>query len=214
MNACVVVFGREPVPGEVKSRLAAGIGDDAAARVYGAILEHTLEVARIGGARVVLSLADVPSGSWAGNMNVAVEIQRGSDLGDRMEDAFARRFAEGEARVVIVGSDCPWLCATHIAKASAKLGGADVVLGPATDGGYWLVAQRPPGLAMFTRIPWSSPETLEQTRKRIRALGCTWLELEELVDIDTVDDLDLVLANPRTPEVLRVKLRAALSATI
>jgi len=210
MKACVVVFGREPVPGEVKSRLAAGIGDDAAARVYGAILEHTLEVARIGGARVVLSLADVPSGSWAGNMNVAVEIQRGSDLGDRMEDAFARRFAEREARVVIVGSDCPWLCATHIAKASAKLGGADVVLGPATDGGYWLVAQRPPGLAMFTGIRWSSPETLEQTRKRIRALGGTWLELEELVDIDTVDDLDLVLANPRTPETFRRRLLSAL----
>jgi len=210
MKTCVVVFGREPVPGEVKSRLAAGIGADAAARVYGAILEHTLEDARIGGARVVLSLADVPSGSWAGNMNVATEIQRGSNLGDRMEDAFARRFAEGEARVVIVGSDCPWLRATHIAKASAKLGGADVVLGPATDGGYWLVAQRPPGLAMFTRIPWSSPETLEQTRKRIRALGGTWLELEELVDIDTVDDLEFVLTDPRTPETLRRRLLSAL----
>ncbi len=211
MKACVVVFGREPIPGEVKSRLATGIGADAAARVYGAILEHTLEAASISGARVVLSLADLPSSSWARSLNVAVEIQRGSDLGDRMDDAFARRFAEGEARVVIVGSDCPWLSATHIAKASAKLGGADAALGPATDGGYWLVAQRPPGLAIFTRIPWSSPETLERTRKRISALGGTWSELEELVDIDTIEDLDLVLEHPRTPDPLRSKIRAALA---
>jgi len=209
MKACVVVFGREPIPGEVKSRLAAGIGADAAARVYGVILERTLEVGRDSGARVVLSLAELPSGSWCLDQDVVVEVQRGDDLGERMADAFTRRFAEGERRVVIVGSDCPWLRATHIAKASAKLGGADVLLGPATDGGYWLVAQRPPGLAIFSDIPWSSPETLGDTRKRIRALGGTWLELEELVDIDTVDDLELVLSDPRTPEALRAKLRAA-----
>jgi len=209
MKSCVVVFGREPIPGEVKSRLAAGIGAEAAARVYAAILEHTLEVARNSGARVVLSLAEVPSGSWARDVGAVVEIQRGNDLGDRMDDAFARRFAEGEGRVVMVGSDCPWFTTTHVAKASAKLGGADAVLGPATDGGYWLVAQRPPGLAMFARIPWSSPETLEETRKRISALGGTWFELEELVDIDT-EDLELVLDDPRTPEQLRDKIRDAL----
>jgi len=205
-----VVFGREPIPGEVKSRLAAGIGAAAAALVYGAILEHTLEVANISGARVVLSVSDVPSSSWAQSLNVAVEIQRGADLGDRMNDAFARRFSEGEGRVVIVGSDCPWFLVTHISKASAELGGVDAVLGPATDGGYWLVAQRPPGLAMFAHVPWSSPETLARTRKRISALGGTWSELEELVDIDTVEDLELVLADPRTPEQLLKKLRAAL----
>ena len=205
-----MVFGREPIPGEVKSRLAAGIGAAAAALVYGAILEHTLEVANISGARVVLSVSDVPSSSWAQSLNVAVEIQRGADLGDRMNDAFARRFSEGEGRVVIVGSDCPWFLVTHISKASAELGGVDAVLGPATDGGYWLVAQRPPGLAMFAHVPWSSPETLARTRKRISALGGTWSELEELVDIDTVEDLELVLADPRTPEQLLKKLRAAL----
>lgn len=210
VKSCVVVFGREPIPGEVKNRLAAGIGDGAAARVYAAMLEHTLEVAGNSGARVVLSLAEVPSGSWVRNLNVVVEIQRGKDLGDRMDDAFIRRFTEGERRVVVVGTDCPWFAASHIAKASAKLGGADAVLGPSTDGGYWLVAQRPPGLAMFTRIPWSSPETMERTRKRIRALGGSWFELEELVDIDTFEDLELVLSHPRTPQTLRCRLLSAL----
>jgi glycosyltransferase A (GT-A) superfamily protein (DUF2064 family) len=127
-----------------------------------------------------------------------------------MDDAFARRFAEGERRVVVVGSDCPWFSATHVAKASAKLGGVDAVLGPASDGGYWLVAQRPPGLAMFARIPWSSPETLGKTRERIKALGGTWSELEELVDMETADDLELVLDDPRTEETLRRRLLTAL----
>ena len=210
MKTCVVVFGREPLPGKVKNRLAAGIGAEAAARIYAAILEHTLDVTKNSGGRVVLSLADVPVGSWARNLDVAIEVQRGKDLGDRMEDAFARRFAEGEGRVMVVGSDCPWFTAAHVAKASAKLGGMDAVIGPATDGGYWLVAQRPPGLPIFTQVPWSSPDTLERTRKRIAALGGTWSELEELVDIDTVDDLELVLDHPRTPEPLRKRLRAAL----
>jgi rSAM/selenodomain-associated transferase 1 len=211
VKTCVVIFGREPTPGECKSRLAAGIGSEAAARIYAALLENTLEIATGSGARVVLSLAETPSGSWARKLKVAVEIQRGNDLGDRMDDTFASRFAEGERRVIVVGSDCPWFTATHVARASAKLGGVDAVLGPAGDGGYWLVAQRPPGLAMFARIPWSSPETLDKTRMRIKALGATWSELEELVDIDTVDDLELVLDDPRTPEPLRRSLRAALA---
>jgi rSAM/selenodomain-associated transferase 1 len=210
VKTCVVVFAREPSPSGVKSRLAAGIGAGPASQIYAAILEHTLEVAANSGARVVLSLADVPSGSWVRNLDVSVEVQRGNDLGERMDEAFARRFREGEGRVVMVGSDCPWFSATHVAKASAKLGGADAVLGPATDGGYWLVAQRPPGLAMFTRIPWSSPETMERTRNRISALGGTWHELEELVDIDTVDDLELILDHQRTPETLRRRLLDAL----
>ena len=210
MRACVVVFGREPIPGEVKSRLAEGIGAEAAAKIYAATLQHTLEVARNSGGRVVLSLADVPSGRWARDFEGALEIQRGSDLGDRMHDAFARRFAEGEERVVLIGSDCPWFTATHVAKASAKLGGTDAVLGPSADGGYWLVAQRPPGLPLFARIPWSTPETLERTRNRIRSLGGTWSELEKLVDIDTAADLELALADPRTPETLRRRLLSAL----
>jgi len=210
MRSCVVVFGREPVAGEVKSRLAEGIGPEAAAKVYAATLQHTLEIAGASGARVVLSLADVPSGAWVRGIEGVLEIQRGRDLGDRMDDAFARRFAEGEKRVILIGSDCPWLTATHVAKASAKLGGADAVLGPSTDGGYWLLAQRPPGLPLFARIPWSSRETLERTRNRIQALGGTWSELEELVDIDTAEDLEIVLGDRRTPEPLRQHLRDAI----
>jgi rSAM/selenodomain-associated transferase 1 len=207
VSACVVVFAREPVPGRVKSRLAATLGDANAARVYEATLEHTLDVASRSGARVVLSLADAPSSAWVYRFEFEVEIQHGNDLGARLEDVFARRFGEGEGRVVVIGSDCPWIFPNHIAKAVARLSAVDAVFGPATDGGYWLVAQRQPGLSLFENIPWSQPETLERTRQRLVASGGTWSELEELVDIDTMDDLDLVLADPRTPDELRVKLR-------
>lgn len=208
MNGCVVVFGREPVPGRVKSRLAAALGDSGAARVYAATLEHTLDVAKASGARVVLSLAEAASNGFVRRVKVRVEIQRGLELGDRMGDAFARRFAEDERRVVVVGSDCPWITPKHLNRAAAELSAVDAVLGPAADGGYWLVAQRPPGLALFEGIPWSSPETLERTRERVVALGGSWSELEELVDIDTAADLELVLADPRTPEGLRLRLRS------
>ena len=210
MSGCVVVFGREPVPGKVKSRLAAALGDVGATRVYSALLDHTLEVAVQSGARVVLSLADAPSGAWARRTGLVVEVQRGKGLGERLDDVFGRRFAEDERRVVVVGSDCPWISPRHIAGAVAELAAVDAVLGPAADGGYWLVAQRPPGLALFEGIPWSAPETLEHTRKRVVTLGGSWSELEELVDIDTVGDLELALTDPRTPEDLRVTLRSIL----
>lgn len=214
VKACVVVFGREPVPGQVKSRLAEDIGPEAAAQIYSATLDHALDIARSSGARVVLSLADVPSGRWVRDLGCALEIQRGRDLGERMDDAFGRRFAEGEERVVVVGSDCAWIKPTHIGKAVVKLGGRDAVLGPANDGGYWLVAQKPPGLAMFARIPWASPDTMDTTRKRITALGGTWSELEELVDIDTAEDLEMILEDPRTPEALRRRLRDAIRQNV
>jgi rSAM/selenodomain-associated transferase 1 len=208
MNSCVVVFGREPVPGRVKSRLAVALGDSGAARVYAATLEHTLDIAVASGARVVLSLAEAPSNEFVRRIKVPVEIQHGLDLGNRMDGAFARRFLEGERRVVVVGSDCPSITPQHLIQAASELSAVDAVLGPAADGGYWLVAQRPPGLALFEGIPWSSQETLARTRERVIALGGTCSELEELVDIDTAADLERVLADSRTPEGLRRQLRS------
>ena len=96
---CVVIFGREPVAGLVKTRLAAGIGGPAAARVYSITLEHTIEAAVESGARVVLSLAAVPSGGWKSGLGFPVEVQGKGDIGDRMAAAFEQRFSEGEDRV-------------------------------------------------------------------------------------------------------------------
>jgi len=208
-RACVVVFGREPAAGRVKTRLAAGIGGLAAARVYAVTLDHTLTVAVGSGARVVLSLAGPPSGAWAREIDTPIELQTSGDLGDRMADAFRRRFAEGETRVMIVGSDCPWMTAEHLRSAASALDENDVVLGPAVDGGYWLVGQRPPGVDLFTGIPWSSHSTLAQTRRRLAEIDASWIETERLRDIDTRQELLVALEDPSLPEELRRRLREA-----
>jgi rSAM/selenodomain-associated transferase 1 len=206
---CVVVFGREPVAGEVKTRLAAGIGGPEAARVYAVILEHSLEGAVDSGARVVLSLAAAPSGEWARRIVCSIEVQGTGDLGDRMKDAFERRFSEGEERVIIIGSDCPMITPEHLQAAADALAERDVVLGPAVDGGYWLVGQRRPGVDLFSDIPWSSHDTLETTRRRLAAIGAGWAEIEELRDIDTNEDLVAALDDPSLPEDLCRRLRHA-----
>lgn len=206
---CVVVFGREPTAGEVKTRLAAGIGGPEAARVYAVTLEHSLEAAADSGARVILSLAAAPSGEWARGIECSIEVQGTGDLGDRMADAFERRFSEGEQRVIIIGSDCPLVSPAHLQAAADVLADRDVVLGPAIDGGYWLVGQRHPGVDLFSDIPWSSHDTLGATRRRLAAIGAAWTELEELRDIDTKADLIAALDDPRLPEDLCRRLRHA-----
>jgi rSAM/selenodomain-associated transferase 1 len=204
----VVVFGRQPVPGRGKSRLAATLGPERAAAVYGVLLDHTLAEASSSGLAVVLALAEEPSAGWLRALRVPWERQPGGDLGTRMASAFAGRFASGAERVVLVGSDCPRLAAAHLRRAAAALAEVPVVLGPAADGGYWLLAQRRPGLGLFTDIPWSAPSTLEATRRRLEALGAGWLELEPLADIDTETDLQAALDDDAVPERLRRRLRA------
>ena len=206
---CVVVFGREPVPGRVKTRLAAGIGGPAAARVYAAIIEHTMAAAVASGARVVLSLAAPPSDAWTRGFDVRIELQCIGDLGDRMADAFERRFSEGEEWVIIIGSDCPLITPEHLQAAAEALADRDVVLGPAIDGGYWLVGQRRPGVDLFSDIRWSSHDTLDQTRQRLADVEASWTELEELRDIDTKADLVAALNDPSLPEDLCRRLRHA-----
>jgi rSAM/selenodomain-associated transferase 1 len=207
---CVVVFGREPAPGRSKTRLAAGVGGTAAARIYTVTLENTLDVAVASGARVILSLASVPSGAWVRDFDAFLELQPPGDLGDRMADAFSRRFAEGEDRVMIVGSDCPYLATQHLRGAAVGLDDSDVVLGPASDGGYWLVAQRAPGVDLFSSIPWSSHNTLQRTQQRLDAIGASWSLLEELADIDTAEDFEAAIDDPRTPGDLARRLLEAL----
>jgi rSAM/selenodomain-associated transferase 1 len=210
---CVVVYGREPIPGRVKTRLAASVGGTVAARIYGLLLEHAVQVALGTRAQVVLALAEPPSGGWSCGGGVPVEVQVGADLGQRMANTFARRFAGGCSEVVVVGSDCPAMTVRHLDDALARLATIPAVLGPATDCGYWLVGQRQPGADLFSGIPWSVPDTLDATRRRLRQLGATWEELEPLRDIDNRDDLECELASDSLPACLKIELERAVQST-
>jgi rSAM/selenodomain-associated transferase 1 len=209
VNDRLVVFGREPRPGTVKTRLASAIGATAAAAVYSVLLEHTIEVAKQTSAKASVSLADAPDDSgWAAALGIPTEVQRAGDLGERIAECFQRHFEAGARRVVVVGSDNPRIQVGHIEAALRALAAAPVVLGPAEDGGYWLLGQRRPGEDLFSGIPWSSPRTMGATRDRLRALSVRWLELETLPDIDSDRDLKRAINDHDTPVDLRLRLEA------
>jgi glycosyltransferase A (GT-A) superfamily protein (DUF2064 family) len=127
-----------------------------------------------------------------------------------MADAFARRFAAGAEKVVLVGSDVPGLASRHLAAAFDLLEETGVVLGPAADGGYWLVGQRAPGRDLFSCVQWSSERTLEMTRRRLEERGVGWEEVETLRDLDTVEDLRVILETEGLDPGLRDELRGFL----
>ena len=192
----LLIFARDPVPGKVKTRLAATIGDSAAASIYRELAERTLRTAaaaRDGGVVGAVELwcdpdTDRPAFThWRDRFRVTLHAQEGGDLGTRMQHAIARALARG-APAVVIGTDCPGLDETYLARAAAALETHDAVFGPAADGGYVLV-----GLARdldaFSGMPWSTPALMAATRARIAALRATMIELPVLRDIDTAADL-------------------------
>lgn len=191
----ILVFVRAPQPGRVKTRLAAAIGDHAALRVYRRLAEHTLAqvralVAEDVEVRVHYAPADAGDAvrAWLG-AGPAYLPQADGDLGARMMDAFARAFAGGVERVVIVGSDLPEVSASVLRRAFGLLDAHPAVIGPAKDGGYYLLGLRGMIGGIFEGITWSTSAVLEATLDRFHAAGIDPARLEELADVDTVDDL-------------------------
>ncbi|WP_310393185.1 TIGR04282 family arsenosugar biosynthesis glycosyltransferase [Hymenobacter sp.] len=190
----LLVFARVPALGRVKSRLAAGIGDAAALAVYNELLGITRAAVEQAGVPATVWLADAPgpapaaaeAAQWPG---MAVRGQPAGDLGQRMAAAFAAAFAAGAGRVVIIGTDCPGLRAAHLTAAFARLRAHDVVLGPATDGGYYLLGLRQLRPELFEHKAWSTASVLADTLADARRLGCRVALLPELRDVDTAADL-------------------------
>jgi hypothetical protein len=203
----LVVYGRQPRAGETKTRLAASIGDDGALAVYEALLARVLGEALASGLEARLSLAEAAAPSWRPPISLPTEVQLDGDLGARMQQTFALGFARGYDALILVGSDIPGISRAHLMQAVALLARVPVVLGPAEDGGYYLIAQRAPGVEMFSGIPWSSPRTMAETRARLAQLGVKHEEIEALRDVDTVEDLRRAAADARIPGPLRALLR-------
>lgn len=192
--AAILVFVRAPERGRVKTRLAASIGDDAALRIYRRLAEHVLgEVRTLSHlARIRVHYTPAPAGdAVAGWLGAGPEYlpQRGATLGARMERAFHQAFTDGFERVVIVGSDLPGLTARHLQEALALLDAHPAVIGPARDGGYWLLGLRRPAPELFRDVPWSTATVFPETMRRLRALGLRPALLPELADVDEPADL-------------------------
>lgn len=118
----------------------------------------------------------------------SVASQGEGDLGARMQGAFSEAFAAGVTRVVIIGSDCPYLTAEDVRQAWEALKTNDVVLGPAQDGGYWLIGLRANQPGLFTNLRWSSGEVFDETIARAKAQGLSTFVLRTLSDVDTRED--------------------------
>jgi rSAM/selenodomain-associated transferase 1 len=191
----LLIFVRAPEAGRVKTRLAAAIGAEAALDVYRTLAEHTLREAeklRTDGVeiRVHYTPADAEQAvrGWLG-ADATYLPQADGDLGVRMEDAFARAFAAGARQVIIVGSDLPALSAELLRRAFRALDEHPAVLGPARDGGYYLLGLIGPVPGIFDGIAWSTPSVLAETCARFRTAGIHPPLLEELADVDVVEDL-------------------------
>ncbi len=125
--------------------------------------------------------------TWLGP-SAELRSQCGGGLGDRMAAAIAEAIEGGAERVVVIGTDCPEVDATVVQDAFERLESADVVLGPATDGGYYLIGMSTLQASLFAQIPWSTADTLRVTLERARESGLSIALLEKRSDIDTADD--------------------------
>lgn len=190
----VVVFAKAPRPGRVKTRLAADLGTTAATRIYRMLGKATVDALRTGRWRVEVHV-DPPDGSalaevraWLATDAVAYRPQRGEDLGERMSRALGACLGDAD-EVCIVGTDVPDLGADAVEAAFEALSRHDLVLGPCTDGGYYLLALRRPMPELFEDVPWSSARVLEVTVDRARERGARVALLDPKTDVDTSADV-------------------------
>lgn len=203
MSTALVLFMKAPRPGEVKTRLTTRFTEAEAAELYLAFIRDTLDLAGMV-AGVSLHVAFTPDDGQA-ELQSALDdpevdwfAQRGGDLGKRLSNAFAMFLEEGRDKTVVLGGDSPLLPRAYVDEAFEALDRRDVVLGPASDGGYYLI-----GLGrgektavryanLFESIEWGTGRVLKQTREAIRACGLSCHELPPWYDVDRPADLDRV----------------------
>lgn len=188
----LIIFTRYPKPGTAKTRLIPALGAEGAADLHRQMTQHTLAQAR--------SLCSVRSiaieirftGSDAAGMrawlgdDISYEPQGEGDLGDRLLRAFDTAFEQGSQAVVVIGTDCPYLDAALLETAFDALQQRDLALGPAEDGGYYLIGLRKPIPELFAEIPWSTAEVCQRTVAIAQHLGLS-LDLDGLPTLSDVD---------------------------
>lgn len=189
----LAVFVKAPVAGRVKTRLAAEIGARAAADLYRALARST--VAACVAASHDTAVWFTPTQArpsirdWLGDLAIAeYRAQPAGNLGVRLIAAFQHHFRAGARRVVLIGSDCPGIDAPLVSRAFTSLEEQEIVLGPAQDGGYYLIGLQRPEPRLFRGIAWSTDAVLTQTLARAGRLGLRWSVLPVLRDVDTTAD--------------------------
>ena len=186
------VFLKYPTPGLVKTRLAVALGSDAASEVSRLLTEVTLE--RLEAFRQDTVLCVDPTSALARTRALLgrewfFRPQHGSTLGERLAEVTAHAFAGKARRVVVVGTDSPWLRPGTIEAAFDALERAEMVIGPARDGGYYLIGLSRCAPALFEAMAWSTPLVYADTVMKARKLGLRFEVLQEGYDVDHLEDL-------------------------
>lgn len=178
------IFARWPEPGRAKTRLIPVLGAEKAALVYARLLAHTVAVATASGIPFELRVTGADPADFRDLFGAEIEVvpQGEGDLGDRL--------ARVEPPAIVVGSDCPGLTREVLWAAHDALATGPAVIGPASDGGYYLLGFAADARFAFTGIEWSTPRVFEETVARFVAQGQCIAVLPELGDIDTPEDLE------------------------
>jgi rSAM/selenodomain-associated transferase 2/rSAM/selenodomain-associated transferase 1 len=195
------------VPGAAKTRLIPALGPEGAARLHRRLTEHAVAVARAAGLRGRIGVTVCCTGGsrrdfrrWLG-ADLAYAAQPSGDLGTRLRHAFTATFRDGARRVAAIGSDVPGLAPETVHAAFDALGTHDVVLGPAADGGYYLIGLKRAAPELFSGIAWGTNRVCTQTRDAIDRLGLSVATLPALADVDLPEDAAALREDARFADV-------------
>jgi rSAM/selenodomain-associated transferase 1 len=186
----LIIFTRYPEPGKTKTRLIPALGSIGAANLQQQMTEHTISQARelqkTAGISVEVRFAGGSSQlmqDWLGS-NLVYQSQGEGDLGERMARSLAETFQKNAEKVIIIGTDCPNLTSHLLTTAFEQLQTVDLVLGPAMDGGYYLIGLRRPIPELFANIDWGTSQVLQQTVAIVEKLQVSHFYLPVLADVD------------------------------
>jgi hypothetical protein len=186
-KALVIIFVKNIEHGKVKTRLAKTIGNEGAFVVYSELVKVTEKATQnLLADKCIYFSEAVVENLWK---NEKKAIQKGHDLGERMQNAFKKGFEDGYEHVVLIGSDLPDITSNHINKGLKALEQHEVVFGPAQDGGYYLIGLSKMNNFVFNNKPWSKSHLLKKTLSELTENNITFTTLDTLNDIDTFEDL-------------------------
>ncbi|WP_341867428.1 TIGR04282 family arsenosugar biosynthesis glycosyltransferase [Leptospira kanakyensis] len=174
----------------MKTRLSVTIGEEKTLKIYFELLKITVAVtSKLSIKKIVYwdHLKENPLYDFG--FGFENEVQEKGDLGFKMEVAFRKEFQRGAKKILIIGTDCPYLKESILLDAYKKLDESDFVIGPARDGGYYLLGMKEVSPFLFHSIPWSTKDVLSLTIDSIKKENKTYSLMDELGDIDDIDDL-------------------------
>jgi rSAM/selenodomain-associated transferase 1 len=189
-KSALIIFVRNPEPGKVKTRLAKTIGHEKTLVIYTKLLEHTCSITKNLECDKFIFYADYigVEDTWDKNI-YHKKLQHGEDLGKKMENAFLKLHNDGYTHIIIIGSDCYELTENKIINAFDRLDSNKIIIGPATDGGYYLLGLTEMVPELFVNVSWSTPNVLKETIDVLESLNNGFVLLDALNDIDEEADL-------------------------